>query len=69
MEHTKARAVQRQPCRRFGGEEYSSFSFSTSALDGGDWSASRPDCTLVPGKGPPVPTAREAGWAPEPVWT
>jgi hypothetical protein len=21
------------------------------------------------GKGPPVPTAQEAGWAPEPVWT
>jgi hypothetical protein len=28
-------------------------------------------CTsaLPPGKGPPVPTVQEAGWAPEPVWT
>jgi hypothetical protein len=22
-----------------------------------------------PGKGPPVPSGSEAGWAPEPVWT
>jgi hypothetical protein len=35
----------------------------TSALGGGEWSASRP------GKGPPVPIVQEAGWAPEPVWT
>jgi len=41
----------------------------TSALDGGEWSASRPDRTLPPGKGPPVPIGQEAGWAPEPVWT
>jgi hypothetical protein len=39
-----------------GGEErYSSYSFSTSALDGGEWSASRPGRALPPGKGPPVP--------------
>jgi hypothetical protein len=24
---------------------------------------------FAPGKGPPVPTGQEAGWAPEPVWT
>jgi hypothetical protein len=47
---------------------YSSYSFSTSALDGGEWSASRPGCALAPGKGPPVPIVQEAGWAPEPVW-
>jgi hypothetical protein len=29
-----------------GGEEYSSYSFLTSALDGGEWSASRPGRTL-----------------------
>jgi hypothetical protein len=46
-----------------GGEEYSSYSFMTSALDGGEWSASRPGRALPPGKGP------EAGWAPETVWT
>jgi hypothetical protein len=51
------------PWRRLGGEEYSSYSFTTSALVGGEWSASRP------GRGTPVPIVQEAGWAPEPVWT
>jgi hypothetical protein len=32
--------------------------FLTSALDGGEWSGSRPTAL------PPVPI----GWAPEPVW-
>jgi hypothetical protein len=48
---------------------YSSYSFTTSALDGGLWSASHPGRALVPGTGPPVPIGQEAGWAPEPVWT
>jgi hypothetical protein len=48
---------------------YSSYSFSTSALDGVEWSASRHGRALVPGKGPPVPIVQEAGWAAEPVWT
>jgi hypothetical protein len=48
---------------------YSSYLFSTSALDGGEWSESRPGRGLPPGKGPPVPIGQEAGWAPEPVWT
>jgi hypothetical protein len=52
-----------------GERRYSSYSFSTSALDGGEWSASRPGRALPRGKGPPVPTVQEAGWAPEPVWT
>jgi hypothetical protein len=47
------------------GERYSSYSFSTSALDRGDGSVSRPGRALVPGKGPPVPIVQEAGWAPE----
>jgi hypothetical protein len=57
--------------RRRLGERYSSYSFSTSALDGGEWSTSRPGRALYPGKGPPVPIVRvqEAGWVPEPVWT
>jgi hypothetical protein len=55
--------------RRFGERRYSSHSFSTSALDGGEWSASRPGRPLAPGKGPPVPTVQETGWTPEPVWT
>jgi hypothetical protein len=48
---------------------YSSYSFTISALDGDEWSASRPGRALPPGKGPPVPSVQEAGWAPEPVWT
>jgi hypothetical protein len=40
-----------------------------SALNGGEWSASRPGRALAPAKGPPVPIEQEAGWAPEPVWT
>jgi hypothetical protein len=55
--------------RRLGGEEYSSYSFSTSALDAGEWSASCPGRALAPEKGPPEPIVQEAGWAPEPVWT
>jgi hypothetical protein len=39
-------------------------SFTTSALDGGEWSASRPGRAI-----PPVPIVQEAGWASEPVWT
>jgi hypothetical protein len=50
-----------------GGERrYSSYSFSTLALGGGEWSVSRPGRALPPGKGPPVPIV--AGWASELVW-
>jgi hypothetical protein len=52
------------------GERYSSYSFSTSSLDGGEWSSSRPGRALPPAKGPSVlPFVQEAGWAPEPGWT
>jgi hypothetical protein len=47
---------------------YSSYSFLTSALDGGEWSVSRPGRALHSGKGPPLPIVQEAGWDPEPVW-
>jgi hypothetical protein len=47
----------------WGDRRYSSYSFSKSALDRGEWSASRPGRAL-----PPVPIVQEAGWAPEPVW-
>jgi hypothetical protein len=57
------------PRRRLEERRYSSYSFSTSALDGYEWSVSRPGRSLPPGKGPPVPVVQEAGWAPEPVWT
>jgi hypothetical protein len=56
------------PATRHGGawgeRKYSSYSFLTSALDGGEWSASGSGRAL-----PPVPIVQEAGWAPEPVWT
>jgi hypothetical protein len=57
------------PWRRLGDRRYSSYSYSTSALDGGEWSASLLGRTLAPGKGSPVPIVQEAGWAPELVWT
>jgi hypothetical protein len=40
-----------------------------SALDGGEWSESRPGRALTAGNEPPIPTGQEAGWAPEPVQT
>jgi hypothetical protein len=43
--------------------------FLTSALEGGEWSASSPGPALPPGKGPPVPFVWEFGWALEPIWT
>jgi hypothetical protein len=36
--------------RRLEGRRYSSYSFLTSALDGGDWSASRPGRAFTPGE-------------------
>jgi hypothetical protein len=38
----------------------------TTALEGGEGSASRPGRSLPPGK--TVPIVQEAGWAPGPVW-
>jgi hypothetical protein len=65
-----AKAVPLHAMKALGGERrYSSYSFSTSALDRGEWSASCPGHALAPGKGPPVPIVQEAGWAPELVWT
>jgi hypothetical protein len=40
----------------------------TTALEGGEESASRPGRSLPPGKDP-VPIVQEAGWAPGPGWT
>jgi hypothetical protein len=66
----KGKAV---PQHNYGGawgeRIYSSYSFTSSALDGIEWSVSRPGRALQLGKGPPVPTLQVAGWAPEPVWT
>jgi hypothetical protein len=38
-----------------GNRRYSSYCFLTSALEGGEWSVSRPGHALPPGKEPPVP--------------
>jgi hypothetical protein len=55
--------------RSRGKRRYSSYSFSTSALNGDEWSASLPGLAIPPGKGPPVPIVQERGWAPELVCT
>jgi hypothetical protein len=56
------------PWRRLGGEEvYSSYSFTTSAVDGVSGQHHAPAALYPPGKGPPVPIGQEAGWAPEAV--
>jgi hypothetical protein len=52
-----------------GKRKHSSYSFFTSALDGAEWSASRPGHDLPPGKELLVPVGQKAGWASEPVWT
>jgi hypothetical protein len=39
----------------------SSYSFTTSEVDGGEWSESRPGRILAPGKGPPG-TYCTGGW-------
>jgi hypothetical protein len=69
QECKKVKLSRYTPWRRLGERRYSSYLFLTSALDGGEWSASRPGRALPPGKEPPVPIGQEAGWAPEPVWT
>jgi hypothetical protein len=65
----KVKLSRYTPWRRLEGRRYSFYSFSISALDWGEWSASRPGRALPQGKGPPVPTVQEAGWTPELVWT
>jgi hypothetical protein len=70
LKEQKSKAVPLHAMEAPGGEKrYSSYLFSTSALDGGEWSASRPGRALPPGNGPQVPIGQEAGWAPELVWT
>jgi hypothetical protein len=62
----KVKQSHNSPMEAQGERVYSSYSLKTSALDGGEWSASRPGRDLAPVKGPPVPTVQEAGWASEP---
>jgi hypothetical protein len=70
INHLKAKAVPLTPHRgAWGKRSCSSYSFSTSVLDGGGWSASHPGRALASGKVPPVPIVQEAGWTSELVWT
>jgi hypothetical protein len=57
------------PRWRLGERKCSSYSFTTSSLDGGEWSASRLGRALPQGKDPLVSIVQEAGWTPELVWT
>jgi hypothetical protein len=57
----KVKQSRYTPWRRLGGEGYSSYSFLTSALDGGEWSASRPGRTFTPGERNPR-THWTGGW-------
>jgi hypothetical protein len=58
----KSKAVPLHAMEALGGERrYSSYSFFTSALDGDEWSASRPGRALPPGKGPRYPLYRRLG--------
>jgi hypothetical protein len=66
---TKVKQSHYTPQTHSRERRYSSYSFLTSALNGGEWSASRPGRALAPRKGPPVHIVQEAGWAPEPIWT
>jgi hypothetical protein len=68
LSDSKAKSVPLHATKALGGG-YSSYSFSTLALDGGEWSASCPSRTLALGKGPSLPIVHKTGWAPEPVWT
>jgi hypothetical protein len=54
----KVKQSRYTPWRRLEERKYSSYSFTTSALDGDEWLASRPGRALPPGKGPPV----SIGW-------
>jgi hypothetical protein len=57
----KVKQSRYTPWRRLGERKYSSYSFSTSALDGGEWSASRPGRAFPPGERTPG-THCTGGW-------
>jgi hypothetical protein len=69
VNNQNSKAVPAPVMMALGGEGVRSYLFLTSALDGGEWSASRPGRALDPGKGPSVPIVQEAGCDPQPVWT
>jgi hypothetical protein len=59
--HSNVKAVPLHAMKALGGEKYSSYSFMTSTLDEGQWSASRPGRALPTGKGPRYPLDRRLG--------
>jgi hypothetical protein len=65
----KVKQSHNTPMEVQGERLYSSYLFTTLALNGSERSATRPSRALPPGKRPLVPTGQEAGWATEPVWT
>jgi hypothetical protein len=54
--------------KAYGGVDVQIHILLTSALVGGEWSASRP-CRFTPGERTPATHCIEAKWTPEPVWT
>jgi hypothetical protein len=48
--YTALKLSDYKPRRRLGERRYSSYSFAISALDGGEWSASRPGRAFTPGE-------------------
>jgi hypothetical protein len=62
-ERCKAKLKQSRytPWRRLGERTYSSYSFTISAIEGGEWSASRPGRALPRGKDPRYPLDRRLG--------
>jgi hypothetical protein len=53
LKKVKVKQSRYTPWRRLGERRYSSYSFSTSALDGGEWSASRHGPAFTPGERTP----------------
>jgi hypothetical protein len=61
MDKSKVKQSRYTPWRRLGERRYSSYSFTTSALDRGEWSVSRPGCAFTPGERTPG-THCTGGW-------
>jgi hypothetical protein len=61
ISYKKVKQSRYTPWRRFGERRYSSYSFTTSSLDGSEWSASRPGRAFTPGERTPG-THWTGGW-------
>jgi hypothetical protein len=66
LDFKKVKQSHNTPMKVQGEERmYSFYSFTTLALDGGEFSASFPGCALLLGGKGLVPIGQEAGWATE----